>query len=89
MTERNPTPACLSHLDAIRRPEPAAYFMPLHGDMFRFGQSALILGVVIANGRPCFRLQYADGVEDSTPIDNEDLVGKGGLGVFYEIRSEP
>lgn len=66
-----------------------AYFVPLHPDMFRSGRSALIVGVLMMNGRPCFHLRYPDGVEDMTPIENEDFIGKGRLGVFYEIKGEP
>lgn len=65
-----------------------AWFMAKHPRMFRPWQSALILGVVIARDRPCFRVRYDDGVEDDTPIENEDVLGKGGLGRFYEIRGE-
>ena len=36
--------------------------------------------------RDCFRIKYSDGVEDLTPIENEDINGvKGREGVFYEI----
>lgn len=89
MTERNPLPACLSHLNVILRPAKAAWFVAIHPDMFRCGQSALILGVVMVNERPCFRVRYADGVEDDTPIVNEDFVGTGGLGSFYNITNKP
>lgn len=66
----------------------AAYFIARHPSLFRVGQAARIVGVVFANGRPCFHLRYADGVEDDTPIVNEDFTGQGGLGYFYDIVPE-
>lgn len=94
VTERNPIPPCLSHLDAIARPEPKAWYVATQGGVafpliFRPGEPALILGVVMVRDRPCFRVRYADGFVDETPIENEDWRGKGGLGMFYEIRGEP
>ena len=90
MAERNPIPPCLSHLEQYTpRLLPPAYFIGLHPYGFRTGQPALILGVVVINGRPCFHLRYPDGVEDDTPIENEDFSGKDGISRFYEIRSEP
>lgn len=65
------------------------YYVPLHPDLYRSGQPALITAVVEIRGRACFHLRYPDGVEDDTPVPNEDLVGKGGLGVFNDIRDEP
>jgi hypothetical protein len=62
-----------------------AYYVGRHPDQFRSGQPALIQGVRIVNDRPCFYLRYADGATDCTPIEDEDFVGKGGLGVFYDI----
>lgn len=66
-----------------------AYFVALYPQMFRPNEAAVIEGVVLVNGRPCFHLRYADGTEDDAPIENQDFVGKGGLGVFYDIRGEP
>lgn len=65
------------------------YFVGTHPRMFRKGQPARIEGIVTMYGRPCFRVRYPDGVEDQSPIENEDFVGKGGQGVFYEITKEP
>jgi hypothetical protein len=61
-------------------------YVAIHPDLFRCGEAALIVGVVTVNGRECFALSYWDGVEDQTPIENEDFVGKGGEGVFYRIE---
>jgi len=42
----------------------------------------------MVNNRLCFHLYYADGFEDDTPIINEDFVGTGGIGLFYDIVSQ-
>jgi hypothetical protein len=63
-------------------------FVASHPDMYRKGHPARIEAVVMMKGRRCFRLRYPDGVEDYAPIENEDFVGKGSQGVFYEITKE-
>lgn len=68
-----------------RRSSAPAWFVATHPDMFRCGEPALILGVIFVNNRACFRVRYRDGVEDDTPLGNEDFVG---LGAFYEITSD-
>lgn len=65
-----------------------AYFIARHSQMFRPNDAALITGVEIVNGRPCFHLWYPDGIEDNTPILDADFAGEGGLGVFYDIVGE-
>lgn len=64
------------------------YFTAIHPDMFRIGMAALITDVLRIEGVMCFQLRYPDGAEDYTPVENEDFVGKGGLGVFYNITTE-
>jgi hypothetical protein len=72
--------------------DPAAfigqYFIALSPHMFRTGKPARIEGIVTIRGRPCFWVRYQDGVEDQTPIANEDFAGSVGLGVFYKIVKE-
>lgn len=69
-----------------------AYFVGTHRYHFQAGTPAEILGVeVITVGdkqRPCFRLRFPDGRVDHAPLIDEDFVGKGGLGVSYEIISD-
>ena len=66
-------------------------FKALHSFMFRCGETGLIMNIesVQPEGRAprdCFRIKYPDGIEDLTPVENEDLSGvRGGEGVFYEI----
>ena len=62
----------------------ACFFTATHPHMFRVGQRARIEGFVARNGRPCFHVRYPDGVEDFTPLENEDFTGKG---TFYEISA--
>jgi hypothetical protein len=62
------------------------YFVAIHHEMFRPGEAARIEGITEVRGCQCFHIRYPDGVEDDSPIENEDFVGKGGRGVFYEIR---
>lgn len=64
------------------------YFIARHPDLYRPGKAALIVDIRTVNGRSCFHLRYADGVEDDTPIVNEDFTGRGGLGYFYDIVPE-
>lgn len=64
-------------------------FVAIHHEMFRVGKAARITGVVTCNGRECYELLYPDGFIDSTPVKNEDFVGKGGEGIFYRIEDAP
>lgn len=64
------------------------YFIGLNPYMFRTGKPARIKDIVTMRGRECFHLQWPDGVEDQSPVADEDFVGTGGIGLFYEIVKE-
>lgn len=64
------------------------YFTGLHPYMFRAGPPALTESITRINHRLCFHLRWPDGVEDDTPVVDEDFVGIGGDGVFYRITPE-
>jgi hypothetical protein len=88
VSQTTPTTNLPEYRVVLTPPRVAAYFIARHPDLFRVGQPARIIGVVFANGRPCFRVRYADSMEDDTPIVNEDFTGQGGLGYFYDIVPE-
>ncbi len=64
------------------------YFIARQPQMFRPNEPAVIEAVEFVRGRSCYRVHYPDGVLDHSPIENEDFVGTGGLGVFYDIVKE-
>lgn len=63
----------------------ASYYVARHPDCFRPGVPALILGIAMADKNLCYHVRYRDAVEDYAPIENEDFVGRGGAGTFYDI----
>ncbi len=71
-----------------------AYYVGLHRYHFQENTPAEILGVKMVTAsdgktqRPCYHLRYPDGQEDYVPMQDEDFVGKGGLGVLYEVISQ-
>lgn len=64
------------------------YFIGLNPYMFRSGKPARIEGIVAMRGRDCFHLKWPDGVQDWSPVTDEDFSGSGGRGLFYEIMKE-
>lgn len=69
----------------MTEPLPTRYYVARHPQLFRPGKVATIVEVRSINGRDCFHLRYPDGMEDDTPVENEDFTGKGGAGYFYDI----
>ena len=59
-------------------------YTPLNKYLFRYPESATILGLVKIDDRDCFHLLYSDGVESYAPVENEDFGQVGGEGVFYK-----
>lgn len=66
-------------------PDTTRYYIARHPDLFRPGQLAIIIDTRLVNGRECFHVIYSDGVQDDSPIENEDFTGKGGAGYFYDL----
>ncbi len=75
-------------------PTQKAYFVGAHPYHFQAGVPAEILGVkviVAPDGitpRPCYHLRFPDGREDYAVMQDQDMVGKAGLGILYHIIPE-
>ena len=75
-------------------PAQKAFYVGTHRYHFQAGVPAEILGVKMVMApdgktpRPCYHLRFPDGQEDYAVMQDEDMVGKAGLGTLYRIISE-